>query len=727
MTAPVHSIGSDAAELLEQWFARCPEGELCEIRPLNKRPGKRPLQQSWAATADEALAAAIKALRHEDDVYLGVQPRKNRGGKETDVGSLAWLCVDIDFGGKDEGHAMPSAYATREDALAAINGFHLPPTFLVDTGGGFHGWWALETPAAAEVWRDAIARLVHVLRGDAAATDLPRILRLPGTLNFKGKSPRPVTIVGASEKVYGIDVFLALAAPQPPKPKPSKPGQQGDTPFNRANEVPVGEVIAWLGVEMHREGARTYCACPVHGGSNASQMVVGGDKNVATCFGDCGGKWYSPVDIVAEVRGVKPREAVNLLAHQFGFEGFPSNVHPLPSAAAPPPADAWERSLLRTKEGAIKSSLFNVASILRHDPIFAGRLSFNEMALRPFLGSEPIRDADVHLVRADIEERYRFVVKGDVVRDAVELVASERSFHPVRDYLNGLEWDGTARIDGVPASVLNVDDDLSRRLVRAWFVSAVARAMNPGCKVDTALVLIGPQGAGKSSFFSALGGAWFSDTAMDITNKDGLLQLASAWIYEWAEIEHVTSRKQAAEVKGFVTSATDTFRPPFGRSVVEHKRSSVIVGTTNDDQFLNDPTGSRRFWIVEVSGRIDVRLLRAMRDQLWAEAVAAYRRGEAWWLDDKDERAREEAAKAHQVEDPWQDPISGWLRRNGDNPFTVHQILSDAGCLNLRAEQQTQTALNRVGRILKRLGFHNPKARVKGASVRVWVRAEQPP
>jgi hypothetical protein len=262
---------------------------------------------------------------------------------------------------------------------------------------------------------------------------------------------------------------------------------------------------------------------------------------------------------------------------------------------------------------------------------------------------------------------------------------------------------------------------INATMIRAWFISAVARALRPGCKVDTALVLVGPQGVQKSGFFRVLGGRWFSDTAINLDSKDAFQQLRAAWIYEWGEIEQITGRAHAGKVKAFVTSQVDSFRPPFARTVAAYDRANVIVGSTNEDQFLNDATGSRRFWVVRVNGRIDLDALAAERDQLWAEAVHAFRAGDPWWLSGEAEGLRSESSEDFRVSDPWEDAVSTWIdTRTPDSPktFTTRQILTTA--LSVRLEDQTQAAANRVAAVMKKLGFRNRVARIDGKVQRIW-------
>jgi predicted P-loop ATPase len=286
-------------------------------------------------------------------------------------------------------------------------------------------------------------------------------------------------------------------------------------------------------------------------------------------------------------------------------------------------------------------------------------------------------------------------------------------------------WDGVPRLDTVAERILSAEPSpINCTMVRAWFVSAVARAMDPGCKCDTSLVLVGAQGARKSTFFSVLAGEWFSDTTVDIENKDAMLQINGAWIYELGEIEHVTGRAHAGRIKAFISSAKDTFRAPFHRTLSAFPRSNVIVGSTNEEQFLNDPTGSRRFHCVRIGGAIDIEVLKAERDQLWAEAVAAYQAREAWWLTPEAEAALREASERFRVSDPWEGAVGKWLAAQAalpvseQKPITSERILAEA--IGKRVEDYDQRASNRVAAILQQRGFKNKPEWVDGGTKRVW-------
>lgn len=402
------------------------------------------------------------------------------------------------------------------------------------------------------------------------------------------------------------------------------------------------------------------------------------------------------------------------------------------SPAQPPNETGdWQEDLFRTPKGAIRNTFANVCAILRHAENYAEHLRYNEMRISPTIDGKPIDDADAGAIRESIERTYGFSPGADALGQALVTVSSERKYHPVREYLNALSWGGAPRIERVCAEILNADPSaINQTVLRAWFVSAVARAMEPGCKVDTALVLVGPQGARKSSFYRELAGEWFSDTAVDIENKDAMMQINGAWIYELGEIEHVTGRAHAGRIKAFMSSQCDTFRAPFMRTVAAYPRHCIVVGSTNEDQFLTDPTGSRRFWCVSVGGRIDIATLREWRGQLWAEAVALYRANEAWWLSPEAEGALRESAERFRVSDPWETAIARWLDEQDalpasqQTPITSARILGSV--LGMVVEKHDQRASNRVAAIMSQLGWRNRPETVEGRTARVWRRREAP-
>lgn len=370
--------------------------------------------------------------------------------------------------------------------------------------------------------------------------------------------------------------------------------------------------------------------------------------------------------------------------------------------------DAWESGLVRSR-GRVVNTFANLCTILRSAPRFTGKITWNEMAFSVCFEGKPMTDGDIGRWREMIERQWGISPGADAIRLAAQTVAEEHRVHPVQQYLQGLTWDGTERLNSVARLILGAEGELQALMVRKWALSAVARALRPGCKVDTALVLVGPQGARKSTFFSVLAGEWFTDTHVDLSSKDAFLQLAGAWVVEWGEIERVTGRRGADEIKSFMSSRVDRFRPPYGRALVEVPRTCVVVGSTNQSTFLDDETGSRRFWCVRVPGGVAIEQLHAWRDQLWAEARAAFEAGEPWWLDATEERAREVDAEEHTVDDSWEGKLARWATTQTAQNFTADEVLR--GAFGLEPRDQTKAAAMRMGRALVKLGWERRKGR----------------
>jgi predicted P-loop ATPase len=315
------------------------------------------------------------------------------------------------------------------------------------------------------------------------------------------------------------------------------------------------------------------------------------------------------------------------------------------------------------------------------------------------------------------------LVPAAITGQAVETVARDRAFHPVREYLEGLVWDETPRLDDWLVSYLGAKDSPYVSAISSrWLISAVARVFRPGCQADSALILEGPQGIRKSSALATLAGSWFTDGLSELGSKDSAMETCGVWIIELAELDSL-SRAEVSTVKAFISRRHDRFRPPYGKRLVDLPRQCVIAGTVNPEGgYLKDATGGRRFWPL-VCGEIDIEGLKRDRDQLWAEAYGRFKRGDPWWLNDRClvDHAAEEQADRYQG-DAWEEPIRNWLAKPIDlgrslpglNPqpvldVSVGEVLENA--LKIESCRWTQGDQNRVVRCLTRLGFTKYRGR----------------
>lgn len=291
----------------------------------------------------------------------------------------------------------------------------------------------------------------------------------------------------------------------------------------------------------------------------------------------------------------------------------------------------------------------------------------------------------------------------------------EHSFHPVQEFLDPLEWDGSSRVPTWLPDYLGVDDSSYARAVgQCWLISAVARIFEPGCKVDAILVLESTQGLGKSSAFRILGGPWFTDEIADLGSKDAALGTMGAWLIELAELDSM-SRSEVGKIKAFLSRNVDRFRPPYGRRLIEAPRQCVFAGSVNHNSYLRDETGARRFWPVECHN-IDLEALRRDRDQLWAEAVALYRAGHKWWLDpDLEKHAKREQADRFEG-GAWDELIAKWV---DEKEFvTVTEILEQ--CIAKPRGSWGQADRIAVARTLRSLEWKRVRAKRTDSGPREW-------
>ena len=335
---------------------------------------------------------------------------------------------------------------------------------------------------------------------------------------------------------------------------------------------------------------------------------------------------------------------------------------------------SWRRLLDTNSQGNPEKSMKNLRTALEHDPKLKGKLKLNLFSGRiDLVGELPWKrpgdaktwgDDDAAQLRIYLEPFFGKTAKNDML-DAVAACASDQAYHPVREYLQGLVWDGTPRLDTLFIDYMGAQDTpYTRAVTRKAFTAAVARVMRPGCKYDTMLVLVGTQGRHKSSILAKMGGAWFSDSLRTFGDKDSMETIQGTWINEVAEMQAM-AKAEVDAVKMFLSKTNDYYRAAYGRYTADRPRQCVFFGTTNSKECLVDQTGNRRFWVVEIDQKARKKNvfhdLDTERDQLWAEAVAYWRLGEPLHLPQELEEVAKNVQEEHRARHPWEGLIEEYL------------------------------------------------------------------
>jgi hypothetical protein len=317
----------------------------------------------------------------------------------------------------------------------------------------------------------------------------------------------------------------------------------------------------------------------------------------------------------------------------------------------------------------------NARIIFENDTRWRNRIEYCELSGIATIDREFVIDSECYSAKLWLEEHYQnMCLPKNEVGLVVDNVGRNNAFHPIREMLDGLpSWDMQPRLDSLFSKYFNsVDSELHRAYSAKTLISAVARAYEPGCKVDTMTVLIGTQGAMKSEALKilTLDKKYFTDTTIDIRSKDSFINIQGKWIVEIAECEGIF-RGGYNLSKSWLTSQTDRYRAPYAQYATDHPRQCIFIATTNerDLQFLADPTGNRRFWSLSV-GEIDFNALKRDVKQIWAEALYRYRTQETWWLSKKLEQSRKEQNDRFALGDSWEDSMFLFFQHARREKFT---------------------------------------------------------
>ena len=691
-----------AVEFLSRW---APDGPwvLVAIEPDRKGIATRTF------LADELRSGVVREFvdhwNGRRNLYFSVnRPRRATDKKllREDINSLDWLHVDLDpRAGDDLG-------SERERIRHKLNG-GLPtgvpePTVVIDSGGGYQAFWKLAEPlpldgseAAYQEAKRYNLQLEHLFKADSCH-NVDRVMRLPGTVNLpnalkrkKGREPALAELVEFNDNMYLLDRFV---------------------------QAPITEVEPKRAVEIHIDagdvqrvddidsiGLRDYLKVVAVQGDHPDQPKDGDSSRSAWLFDFVCNAMRDGVDdqtVYAIITDPNYKISESVLdkggrAEQYALKQIRDAREQVAKDAAEFQCD---------DNGVPHKSQHNIRVALRRLGV---TVAHNEFDDRLYIDGRELTDAEMARLWLEVDERFRFRAAKEFFWMVVEDEARRNSFHPVRDYLGSLVWDGVPRIDewlvkyGAAA-----DTDYVRAVGRLVLVAAVRRVRQPGCKFDEMLVLESPQGELKSTALATLAGEpeWFSDDLpLNADTKVVIERLQGHWIVEAAELKGMR-RGEVEHLKSFLSRQVDRARLAYGRLTTVRPRQCVIVGTTNSDRYLKDGTGNRRFWPVAV-GRFDVDALRRDRDQLWAEASAAEAAGESIRLDSRHWAAAGAAQESRRVEDPWVQKLADVL---GDQTGKLRA--EDAWrIVGVRSEHRTQEQNERLGGAMRELGFERRKAR----------------
>jgi cell wall assembly regulator SMI1 len=443
---------------------------------------------------------------------------------------------------------------------------------------------------------------------------------------------------------------------------------------------------------------------------------------------------------------------------RFKLKAGPSAREPAAAEAEEDPEEAakiaaaledWDSLILRERtedgsDGKMKNATVNLNTILSYSPEWLDVLRYNQVTKdveltpdNPLLPHESTPTQITTGVNYWAQTKHNLFFKHHEVQAAIVHVAKMNAFDPLQDYLNSVKGDLVSRIDtfletycgAVLTDASGVDISAHvRRISRRWFIGAVARGLDPGCKNDTVLILEGDQGIRKSMMLDVLGGEWFADSAINISDKDSKMLAGRSWIVEMPELSALHSSATEHQ-KAFFSSRVDKFRPPYGSVIEVFKRRCVFVGSTNDERYMNDITGNRRYWAVWCL-KFLIRNARRDRDLLWAEAVRLYKEGftcpvcleheercvdHRWWFDEAENKVLE-MVNNQRLKNEFADAITDYILKIDTLSRPTHLTMFDIATkiLGLTADR-VNGQQGPIGRALKTLGFTRERSKIKGA------------
>lgn len=373
------------------------------------------------------------------------------------------------------------------------------------------------------------------------------------------------------------------------------------------------------------------------------------------------------------------------------------------------------------KNGNIKLKI-PLQDLFEADKVFGNRIKYNEMLNEYEVDKNLI---DWNLIRLGMEKEGVNFSSQARCESVVREIGERNKYSPVRDYLNSLPAKNSDLLENIATRYLGVpeSDHLSNTFLRKWLIGSVKRVLEPGCCMDYMLVLSGKPHCGKTQFFQNLASEdWFTSSFRDIGNKDNLRLLREFWVLELGEVDQYLNARTSEEYKSFISTQVDTYRVAYGRGNKRYPRTCAIAGTTNRGELLKDETGNRRYFMITIPDewKIERERIISERDEIWSAAVAAYKSGESIFLTPEQMEALNERNKEYMEHDVWQDIISAYLNNLHKDWVTGVEVIEMG--LKMSIVQAGRKEQNRVGRIMRILGWEKKSKRINGKFQKVYSR-----
>jgi len=689
------------------------------------------------------------------NVYFGVHPSAaipttDRHGKSvpsrhvrSQIDSIAsCTCLFAEYDAKDFG-------GQKLAALDHIQGLEPRPSVVVDSGGGYHCYWLLgrsiplDTPEQREGMRKYQAAWVVLMGGDTAAKDLARVLRVPGTINYKYDPPRPVDFVWCElARTYDPDALFDLAEPFVESGLPNAKANGALTTDQAAQQ----QASKWLGNAVARvrsapDGQKhtTLLAAAIALGGLVPLQLLTESEIESTLYAAIEGRaenGKTAQDTIRDGIGygkAKPWPLDEVLKSNGRAPGAAPATTETTLARADAPPTEYVTAPLEPGQGPVSArirlALTQAGYTFRLNELDSW-VEVNDVRLTDELEAEIImaaRDADVRPI--------------DAVRPFIIAEARRNPYHPIRDYLTSLVWDGQNHIGALcehltssdpPVAYDAGDAPLHSVYVYRWCIGAVAKVFEQGQNLP--LVLAGPQDIGKSTLArwlcSGIGEEYFLEMPIDPHDKDNDLRQMRTFIWEIAELDATTRKADMAALKAFITRKTATVRKSYGRYDTTRPTIASFIGTVNKGEgFLSDTTGNRRFLVTTLTA-IDRAYTRALDvNQVWAQAVALYRRGEPWRLLPIEQAAQTAANTGHEFDTP----LEGWLTSHFEIGLDASYVLSSAEIIDhlrkfydIRLSGNERSQAMEISRVCQRLGVDRRRLHPQRPFVYLGIRAKLP-